>query len=659
MRRKSEFLRKDKAVLWLPLLALAVTVVVELFNHKAFTEGTTAFLSFVKQAPLALLVNALIVLLTMAPAFFLRRRVFWCALVSAVWLIGGGVNGFILLNRMTPFTAADLTVLNTGLDTLPNYLPTKYLVLLGAAVAALALGLVILLWKGPKNTFPPRRRLVSGLIALAVTGAALGGGWALAFHTNQLSSVFSNLAFAYEDYGFSYCFLQTWLNKGIHRPAAYSAQAVRRIRDTVEERASGGQTAQTDVNVVFVQLESFIDPAEIRELELSENPVPNWTALTENYSSGHLTVPVVGAGTANTEFEVLTGMSVRSFGPGEYPYKTCLMDQTVETVAYDLKENGYAAHAIHNHRATFYNRNQVYAHLGFDDFTSLEYMPAVETTPKNWAKDQVLTSQILKALDATEDQADLVFTVSVQGHGKYPTEQVLEDPAVTVLACPDEEYHYAMEYYVNQVYEMDAFIGQLTEALSRREEKTVLVLYGDHLPSLGLEGTNMVSGNLYRTRYVIWDNFGLTKEDKNLTSYQLSAEVLGRLGITTGTMNGFHQFCRDDAEYRLELRMVQYDVLYGQKYLYDGGQSPYAPTEMAMGAEPITIRSLSCRNGVWYVSGENFSPYCKVTVGGDLLKTVYMSPTLLQVLEDPETENLEELSISVVDQHKEILSDTE
>ena len=169
----------------------------------------------------------------------------------------------------------------------------------------------------------------------------------------------------------------------------------------------------------------------------------------------------------------------------------------------------------------------------------------------------------------------------------------------------------------------------------------------------------MVSGNLYRTRYVIWDNFCLTKEDKNLTSYQLSAEVLGRLGITTGTMNGFHQFCRDDAEYRLELRMVQYDVLYGQKYLYDGGQSPYAPTEMAMGAEPITIRSLSCRNGVWYVSGENFSPYCKVTVGGDLLKTVYMSPTLLQVLEDPETENLEELSISVVDQHKEILSDTE
>ena len=91
--------------------------------------------------------------------------------------------------------------------------------------------------------------------------------------------------------------------------------------------------------------------------------MPNWTALKEAYSSGYLTVPVVGAGTANTEFEVLTGMSSRFFGPGEYPFQTCLKDQTVESVAYDLKENGYATHAIHNHRAAFYSRNEVYPNL--------------------------------------------------------------------------------------------------------------------------------------------------------------------------------------------------------------------------------------------------------------------------------------------------------
>ena len=650
--------RERAAFFKILLLALAVTLAVELFNHKTFTDGPDSFLQFLAESPLAFLVDMLIILVTLVPAIFLRRRVFYCTLLSAVWLLGGAVNGFILLNRMTPFTVADLTVLNTGLDTLPNYLSTPYIVLLAAALAVLAAGLLLLLWKGPRSDAPPRRRLFSGILALLVSLGVLCGAWALAFHLNQLSTKFSNLAFAYEDYGFSYCFLQTWLNKGIPLPPSYGAQPIEGVEKLVEKNFRDPGEPQTDVNVVYVQLESFIDPAEIEGLELSENAVPTWTALTEQYSSGYLRVPVVGAGTANTECEVLTGMSTGFFGPGEYPYQTRLKDRTVESVAYDLKENGYATHAIHNHRAAFYSRNVVYANLGFDDFTALEYMPRVDLTPKNWAKDNVLTGQILKALDATEDQPDLVFTVSVQGHGKYPTEPVLEDPAITVTACPNEEYRYAVEYYVNQIHEMDQFVADLTAALSERKEKTVLVLYGDHLPSLGLEEGDMASGNLYNTRYVIWDNFGLEKQDEDLTAYQLSAVVLGRLGISTGFMNRFHQSCREEGLYRWDLRLLQYDVLYGQNYLY-GGESPYEPTDMQMGMAPITIQSLSHRGEVWYISGENFTPYCKVTVDGELLKTIYLSPWLLQVTEDPGTTDVNDLVISVVDKHHEILSDTE
>ena len=87
-------------------------------------------------------------------------------------------------------------------------------------------------------------------------------------------------------------------------------------------------------------------------------------------------------------------MSVRFFGPGEYPYQTRLLGRTAESVAYDLKANGYATHAIHNHQATFYKRNEVYPNLGFDYFIFLEYMPKTAETPKNWAKDAVLTGQI-------------------------------------------------------------------------------------------------------------------------------------------------------------------------------------------------------------------------------------------------------------------------
>ena len=131
-------------------------------------------------------------------------------------------------------------------------------------------------------------------------------------------------------------------------------------------------------------------------------------------------VPSIGAGTANTEFEVLSGMNLYHFGGGEYPYKTGVKNRTCESMAYARQSAGYSTHAIHNNNATFYSRDRVYANFGFETFTSLEYMHDVERNPLGWAKDFVLTEEILKALRSTEDR-DLVFTVSVQPHGKYPT----------------------------------------------------------------------------------------------------------------------------------------------------------------------------------------------------------------------------------------------
>jgi hypothetical protein len=648
------------AYFWVPLLALLDTLVVEAFNHKSFTLGLVPLWHFISRFPLALLVDFLLVLITLAPAFFLRRRVFWCALLSALWLIGGGVNGFILLNRMTPFTTADLTVFNTGLDTLPNYMSTGYIMLLAAALLALLLLLVFLFLRGPRCGAPLRRRLVTGLLAVAVSAGALAGSWALAFKVNQLSTVFSNLAFAYEDYGFPYCFLQTWLNKGIRRPNGYSQSEMERIRGEIEKDAGGAKETDglQDVNVVYVQLESFMDPSEIRGLELSGDAVPVWHSLEERFSSGYLRVPVVGAGTANTEFEVLTGMSSRLFGPGEYPYKTCLQSNTAESVAYDLSKLGYATHAIHNHRATFYSRNIVYPNLGFEDFTSLEYMPRVQKTPRGWSKDYILTSQIIKALDSTSNQPDLVFTVSVQGHGSYPTVPVLDQPEITVTACPENVNRYAVEYYVNEIHEMDTFVGDLIDELSERDEKTVLILYGDHLPSLNLTKDNMKSDNLYKTKYLIWNNFGLKPEDGDLYAYQLSSAALSEIGITNGLMNQFHQFCRNEPSYRTDLKEIQYDALYGQDYLR-GGNNPYAPVDMQMGMSKILISDLFQRDGTWYVRGANFSPFCAVTVDGKILETTYLNTGLLRIDEDPGTDDYRDLSISVVDLHKTILSDTE
>ena len=636
-------------------LALLVTVVIELLNHRSFTEGPAGFARFVGEAPLAFLTNVLIVAVTLSPALLLRRRLFWCMLVSLVWLVCGGVNGFILANRGMPFTMADLTVFETGIDTVPNYLSSGHIVVLGAALSGVMLAMAVLFWKGPRSDRPQRARRLSGASAVALSSVLMGLCCAAGFWVGDLSSQFANLAYAYEDYGFSYCFLQTWFNRGIRRPDRYSAAAVERLCRAIEERTAAlGARPQTDVNVIFLQMESFLDPAQIQGLTLSEDPVPNWTALKERFSSGYLMVPVVGAGTANTEFEVLTGVSTLLFGPGEYPYQTCLTGRTAESLAYDLRENGYAAHAIHNHRAAFYSRDQVYANLGFDDFTSLEYMPPVETTPTGWAEDSVLTGQILQALDVTADQPDFVFAVTVQGHGKYPEEQVLKDPAVRVRACPGAGSRWAMEYYVNQLRQTDEFLGELVDALSRREERVLLVAYGDHVPALDLDGADLASGSLYCTEYLIWDNFGLEPQDKSLAAYQLAAEALGRLGITTGMINSFHQTFQAEPDYWKQLRLLGYDALYGVGCQYGSHGAP-EPADMQMGMVPIEITGMEPAGGDWLILGENFTPYCVVTEDGELRETAYETSWLLRVKGPLHTRDYRQLEISVVDRDDDVL----
>ncbi len=288
-------------------------------------------------------------------------------------------------------------------------------------------------------------------------------------------------------------------------------------------------------NILFLQFESFFDPTLVNYLNISEDPIPTFRKLMKEYSSGYYKVPSVGAGTANTEFESITGMSMHYFGPGEYPYKSILRETTCESAPYVLKNLGYTTHAVHNNEANFYGRRSIFPNLGFDTFTSEEYMAREnEKNPNGWVKDEVLTDEILKCLDSTEGP-DYVYTISVQGHGAYPDEQILEDPEITVSGAPTEEENNKWEYYVNEIHEMDNFVKELTDKLADYPEDVVLVMYGDHLPTMGLTVEDLKNKYLFQTEYVMWDNFGLKKKNENLAAYQMAAEVMDRVGIHEGT----------------------------------------------------------------------------------------------------------------------------
>ena len=465
--------------------------------------------------------------------------------------------------------------------------------------------------------------IVAGVAAFALTSK-------LAIDNRLLSTYFGNIAYAYQDYGYPYCLAVTIFDTGINEPNGYSKALMEDIVNS-EGEIKETKKKNTDVNILFLQLETFIDPTEVNFLSFSEDPIPNFRKLSEEYSSGYYKVPAVGAGTANTEFESITGMSLHYFGAGEYPYKTILKETTCESAAYDLKKLGYSTHAIHNNEANFYGRRTVFSRLGFDTFTSEEYMPDIsDTTPMGWVKDHILTDEIFKAMESTEGP-DYVYTISVQGHGDYPTEPVLSDPEIKVTGAESEEKNNAWEYYVNQLHEMDQFVKELTDRLSELDERVVLVMYGDHLPTMDLKVEDMKNRYLFQTKYVMWSNFDMKKKDKNIAAYQMAAEVFNRLGIHEGTVFNYHQTRKGSRNYQLDLQALQYDILYGKQYVY-GGENPFEATKMQLGIYPATLERLEpIGNGSYYVYGTNFTAASRLEINKELQETQYISPTQLLV----------------------------
>ena len=461
------------------LVSAAGYFLIEAISRHSFTEAW----DFMTGRPLVFAYNAALIFTSSLIVYLFRRRCFIRVLLVMFWLLLGIINGVILATRVTPFTGPDLHLLTDGMALLEKYLPKWGVIVALIVLGLFALTLLALIVKGPKFKGKLKYRWN---IPLVLAGFVLFAGVTqLALEKRVLSNYFGNIAFAYEDYGYPYCLGVTIFDTGISCPRDYSEKEIKRIEKTEENLP---ETREGEYpNIIFLQLESFFDPELVNYLEISEDPIPNFRKMMKEYTSGYYKVPSVGAGTANTEFESITGMSLRYFGPGEYPYKSILKETTCESAPYVLGELGYSSHAIHNNEANFYGRRSIFPNLGFDTFTSAEYMPEEDDkNPLGWTRDRVLTDEILKCLDSTEDQPDYVYTISVQGHGAYPEEPELEEHEITVTGSPTASKNNQWEYYVNQIHEMDNFVKELTDRLEDYPEDVVLVMYGDHLPTMGL-----------------------------------------------------------------------------------------------------------------------------------------------------------------------------
>lgn len=709
VRQLSTSLSVSKELL---IIAVTLQLLLEILGHQSIIHGLMTPLI----NPLMFFCNIFLLSCFLSFSLLLPKRVFGYILVSTIWLLLGITNYIVLSFRTTPFTATDIKILSSVFSILNHYVSPFQVILIVLSLLFTFSSLIYLGIKLPLTKIYIGRSIVTIFMCVIL----LIGSYNAAVKGNAVSSNFGNIATAFLDYGFAYSFSISVIDKGIKRPKSYSMDTVDEVLDLLSEEENNvvenptspiiikdehlaldtifddylvrraliqhSNKTNTTPNIVLVQLESFFNVNRFKGLTFNTNPLPNMTKLIESYSSGYVTVPYIGAGTANTEFEILSGMNLDYFGAGEYPYDTILTESTVESLPYALTELGYHNHAIHNNIGIFYSRDSVYPKLGFDSFSSIEYMDNIEYNPLKWAKDKVLIPEITKALQATPAQ-DFIFVISVQAHGEYPDESILDNPVILpsigvqipamtyndndtsledktdISTLPPSQEPVEVQtynkylYYVNQIYETDAFIGDLIQRLEFYPEPLLIIFYGDHMPSLDITKEDLKDGTPFQMDYVIWDNMGLVKTDHDLMAYQMGSYIMERLAYKNGLLNRFHQLMKDSENYEEELQLLQYDMLYGDKNVY-GGVNPFIEKEMTMGIIPIFIKDVQNRGEAIIVSGQNFTLWSEVFINNEQVDTVFLDSQTLLV---PHANVLPNITINVsqVSENSKVLSQTD
>lgn len=275
-----------------------------------------------------------------------------------------------------------------------------------------------------------------------------------------------------------------WSTRGpLPKPDMGAADALmQRHRDVLKPIPVAGPLP----DIVILQSESFFDPARLRGIELAD-VLPNYRRLQRlAVFSGNLRVPTYGGGTIRTEYEVLTGIAMRYFPQVQYPYFQ-LTPKGSKSLASVLKAHGYRTLAVHPHSRAFWNRASAFANMGFDTFDALEQFDPTTERQGFYISDAALVEHILRRLDETSTSPTFVFAISMENHGPYgdyPNVDKARRDAQHVPASLAPDAASDLRGYLYHLQNADAALGRLVNVLMHRKRRTILLFYGDHLPSM-------------------------------------------------------------------------------------------------------------------------------------------------------------------------------
>ncbi len=521
------------------------------------------------------------------------------------------VNYLKLIFRGDPLYPSDFTQITHMQSVIPmvmDYFSWSYIfVIIVSIVACIVAGIYM------------RRYIQNVKIHLGIRALLVVGSIFVLYAYGNFANTFMNKVFQksgvdfvlwnqnenYASNGFVLGFISNLDTTVMEKPKNYSKENMLQIANDIKKQYSGNignQKKKEKPNIIFVMSESFWDPTKVTNLSFSEDPVPNLHHYIENFPGGQTISPTFGGNTANVEFEALTSYSMSLLKPGSIPYQQVITNKKeVPSIPTALKKEGYYTSAIHSFGRTFFKRDDVYKVLGFDKFNAEDTMKNMDIDG-DYISDLAMSKEIIAELEE-QKQPTFIHAVTMQNHFPF-TEGRFGENLIEISGLENEESKGELETYTEGLRRSDEALQYLIEQLDNLDRPTLLVFFGDHLPSLGTnksfykengyitnEKTPSERLAMAQTPLLMYANFDMPNDNLGLVSpihfsnlifdyaglnkslfYQFLSELYKEIPVLRDELkvdkNGevINDLTKKQKEMLEQYKMLQYDLLVGNQY---------------------------------------------------------------------------------------------
>lgn len=474
--------------------------------------------------------------------------ILWMVIGNAVWalrietlfvLICGIANYYVISFRGNPIVPWDFLSLKTVASVAGEYSYAMEKKQIGLILIFLVLFIgehFISLRVSDKAW---KQRVITGVLSFGVIFFMTRALWQDSFVSKcDLYPFLFTPNAMYERNGFAVTFLMDLQYLNVEKPEGYSEEEAAATLASYEDGFSWTgddtyETTETLPNVIVVMDEAFSDVGILGDFAASEDYMPFMHELEQGYENtitGNLHVSVKGGNTANTEFEFLTGDTMKFLPAGSIPYQQYLTGETPSLASY-LKRFGYETYAMHPYYATGWNRDKVYPWFGFDEFLDKDDFTAASYL-RGYVDDQSCVEKIINIYKQKGDAPLFIFNVTMQNHSPYTDGYVDANGNITV----EKSSSATLSEYLTLIKKSDEALKTLITYFEQQDEPTVIIFFGDHQPTdsvvssiCQLNGKDVGSltkeeeADRYIVPYVIWANYEIEAE----RGTELSANYLG------------------------------------------------------------------------------------------------------------------------------------